>query len=83
MEQTTAPFTCKFCGRGSWVDPSDQEQPADICHESNHGEREAIDVQQAALAELDNAVNPSFSKAIDAELARQIEINAIVAQQGI
>jgi hypothetical protein len=31
------PFTCKFCGAPSWVDPADQEPPADYCHESDHG----------------------------------------------
>lgn len=33
---TTAPFTCKFCGAPSWVDPSDQTQPADYCHDGDH-----------------------------------------------
>jgi hypothetical protein len=31
------PFTCKFCGAPSWIDPLDQEAPADYCHESDHG----------------------------------------------
>lgn len=34
------PFTCRFCGRPSWVDPSDQTPPPDYCHESDHGEPE-------------------------------------------
>lgn len=29
-------FTCKFCGRPSAVDPSDQMAPPDYCHESDH-----------------------------------------------
>jgi hypothetical protein len=33
-----APFTCKFCGAPSWVDPADQAPPPDYCHESSHGE---------------------------------------------
>lgn len=32
------PYTCKFCGAPSWVDPFDQEAPPDYCHESDHGE---------------------------------------------
>jgi hypothetical protein len=32
-----APFSCKYCGRPSWVDPSDQSPPPDYCHESDHG----------------------------------------------
>ena len=32
-----APFTCTWCGRPSWVDPSDQSPPSDYCHEIDHG----------------------------------------------
>ena len=31
------PFTCKFCGTPSWIDPMYQEAPIDYCHESDHG----------------------------------------------
>jgi hypothetical protein len=31
------PFTCKFCGAPSWIEPSDQTPPPDYCHESDHG----------------------------------------------
>lgn len=34
---TIAPFKCKFCGLPSWVEPSDQEPPADVCHDADHG----------------------------------------------
>ncbi len=30
------PFTCKYCGCPSWVDPSDQVPPPDYCQESDH-----------------------------------------------
>lgn len=36
----TPPYDCLFCGRPSWVDPSDQTPPPDYCHESDHGEPE-------------------------------------------
>lgn len=32
-----APFTCKYCGMPSWIDPSDQAPPPDYCHEIDHG----------------------------------------------
>lgn len=32
------PFTCKFCGLPSWLEPVDQAPPPDYCHESDHGE---------------------------------------------
>lgn len=32
-----APFTCKYCGQPSWIDPSDQSPPPDYCHEIDHG----------------------------------------------
>ena len=37
-----APFTCKYCGRPSWIDPSDQSPPPDYCHEIDHGTEEDI-----------------------------------------
>ena len=35
-----APFTCKYCGSPSWIDPSDQSPPPDYCHEIDHGTAE-------------------------------------------
>lgn len=35
-----APFTCKYCGLPSWIDPSDQSPPPDYCHEIDHGTAE-------------------------------------------
>lgn len=35
-----APFTCKYCGLQSWIDPSDQSHPPDYCHEIDHGTKE-------------------------------------------
>ncbi len=35
-----APFTCKYCGMPSWIDPSDQSPPPDYCHEIDHGTAE-------------------------------------------
>lgn len=35
-----APFTCKYCGMPSWIDPSDQSPPPDYCHEVDHGTEE-------------------------------------------
>ena len=35
-----APFTCKYCGRPIWIDPSDQSPPPDYCHEIDHGTSE-------------------------------------------
>lgn len=35
-----APFTCKYCGLPSWIDPSDQSPPSDYCHEIDHGTAE-------------------------------------------
>ena len=32
-----APFTCRYCGSSSWLDPVDQTAPPDYCHESDHG----------------------------------------------
>lgn len=32
-----APYTCKYCGAPSRVDPADQYPPADVCHEVDHG----------------------------------------------
>jgi len=34
-----APFTCKYCGSLSWLDPVDQTPPPDYCHDSDHGNR--------------------------------------------
>lgn len=36
----TAPHRCIACGSPSWVDPSDQVPPADICHDADHGRSE-------------------------------------------
>jgi hypothetical protein len=38
-DQLVEPFTCRFCGAPSWVDPSDQTMPPDYCHPSDHGEQ--------------------------------------------
>lgn len=35
-----APFTCKYCGMPSWIDPSDQSPPPDYCHEIDYGTAE-------------------------------------------
>lgn len=35
------PYSCKFCGAGSWIIPEEQEAPPDYCHESDHGTRES------------------------------------------
>ena len=35
-----APFTCKYCGMPSWIDPFDQSPPPDYCHEIDHGTEE-------------------------------------------
>ena len=32
------PYTCKYCGQPSWLDPADQTPPVDYCHPSDHGE---------------------------------------------
>ncbi|CBL45367.1 hypothetical protein HDN1F_35350 [gamma proteobacterium HdN1] len=34
------PYTCKYCGAPSWLEPCDQTPPPDYCHESDHGEEE-------------------------------------------
>lgn len=31
------PFTCKYCGLPSWIDPSDQSPSPDYCHKIDHG----------------------------------------------
>lgn len=41
--QEPAPHTCKFCGRPSWVDPSDQAMAPDYCHEADHGHPPWVD----------------------------------------
>lgn len=38
--KNNAPFTCKYCGTPSWIDPSDQYPPSDYCHEIDHGTEE-------------------------------------------
>jgi hypothetical protein len=48
----TAPYTCKFCGLPSHVDPSDQERPVDVCPDSNH---EGGYMTTTYLARLNNA----------------------------
>lgn len=32
-----APYTCRYCGRPSWLEPVDQSPPPDYCHDSDHG----------------------------------------------
>ena len=32
------PYTCKYCGQPSWLDPADQTPPVDYCHPSDHGD---------------------------------------------
>ena len=39
-ENHEAPFTCKYCGSPSWIDPADQSPPPDYCHEIDHGTEE-------------------------------------------
>ena len=31
-------YTCKYCGRPSQIDPSDQPRPVDYCHDDDHME---------------------------------------------
>lgn len=38
MRKREAPYTCKYCGLPSWIDPSEQCPPSDYCHD--HGEPE-------------------------------------------
>ena len=40
QELHEAPYTCKYCGMPSWIDPSDQSPPPDYCHEIDHGTSE-------------------------------------------
>ncbi len=40
MPDIKPPYTCKFCGAPSWLDPSEQAPPPDYCHESDHGDPE-------------------------------------------
>jgi len=40
MSTVNPPYTCKFCGAPSWIDPSEQSPPPDYCHESDHGDPE-------------------------------------------
>lgn len=32
------PYSCKFCGAPSWIEPNDQDLPPDYCHPGDHGE---------------------------------------------
>lgn len=36
VAQRDAPHRCKYCGAPSWVDPSDQVSPVDVCWEGDH-----------------------------------------------
>lgn len=36
------PYTCKYCGARSYIDPSDQERPPDYCHPVDHGTPENL-----------------------------------------
>ena len=38
-----APYTCKYCGCPSYLEPGEQEMPADYCHESDHGSPDDIE----------------------------------------
>lgn len=40
LAKCVAPFTCKYCGSESWIDPADQSPPPDYCHEIDHGTAE-------------------------------------------
>ena len=46
-----APFTCKYCGLPSWIDPTDQSPPPDYCHEIDHGTAEDRAVFSSRSAE--------------------------------
>lgn len=35
--EVQAPYTCRYCGRPSWLEPIDQSPPPDYCHDSDHG----------------------------------------------
>lgn len=37
-KHVTHPYTCKFCGQPSLIEPRDQVPPPDYCHESDHGD---------------------------------------------
>lgn len=41
-----APYQCKYCGAGSYLDPVDQTPPADYCHPEDHGSREDWEAEQ-------------------------------------
>ena len=45
-----APYQCKYCGAGSYLDPVDQTPPADYCHPEDHGSREDWEAEQKAAA---------------------------------
>lgn len=44
--QHEAPHECKFCGAPSWVEPRDQEPPADYCHPGDHGAPKEVTGEQ-------------------------------------
>lgn len=56
-----APYTCKFCGADSYIEPHDQTPPADYCHPQDHGDRddwlahqaEAEQAEKDAMADWD------------------------------
>lgn len=39
---------CKYCGQASYVDPSDQQAPADVCHPEDHGTASSVHGTQDA-----------------------------------
>jgi hypothetical protein len=53
--KTTAPYTCKFCGLPSWVDPSDQERPVDVCPTSSHEGEDMTTTYAARLTDADGS----------------------------
>lgn len=40
LRGASPPYRCTFCGSPSWIDPSDQTPPPDICHDADHGRPE-------------------------------------------
>lgn len=52
-----APFTCKYCGAPSFVDPSDQRQPPDYCHPEDHGsDDDRLEYAAARIEDLEGTV---------------------------
>lgn len=41
-DRVDPPYTCKYCGARSYIDPSDQERPPDYCHPVDHGTPENL-----------------------------------------